>query len=320
MEEFLMKNFKSVFVLTAVLFALVSLTGMASAQEFSVGMTVQDLSNQIWAATATELEELVEADGGEFTAVDCKSNAAQQVSQIENFIASGVDVMIVHPAEKNAVEEPLKRAMEQGIKVYSWDEKLENSDMNWVIDNYELGRMIGRHAAEWINEKLGGETQVGVLTYPQIQILKQRGDGIVDAINEYAPDAEIVAKSSAINPVEGIAKTETFLQQYPDMKVIAAIGGGGAVGANEAVKAAGKLTDDFGIFAADATDQELEAMVNNEANRMSVLITGDAEKMASVIYGYIQKLLNDEEVPQNVYRELIPVTQENVDQYYNGQE
>jgi ribose transport system substrate-binding protein len=320
MEEFLMRNLKSVIILTAVLFALVSLTGMASAQEFSVGMTVQDLSNQIWASTATELEKLVEEDGGEFTAIDCKSNAAQQISQIENFIASGVDVMIVHPAEKNSVEEPLKRAREEGIKVFSWDEKLKNSDMNWVIDNYKLGRMIGRHAAEWINEKLGGETQVGVLTYPQIEILKQRGDGIVDAINENAPDAEIVAKSSAINTVEGIAKTETFLQQYPNMKVIAAIGGGGAVGANEAVKAAGKLTDDFGIFAADATDQELEAMTNNEGNRMSVLITGDAEKMAEVIYGYVQKLLNDEEVPENVYRELIPVTQENVDQYYDGQE
>lgn len=315
-----MKNLKSVIILTAVLFAMVSLTGMAGAAEFSVGMTVQDLSNQIWAATATELEKLVEADGGEFTAVDSKSNASQQVSQIENFIASGVDVMIVHPAAKNAVEEPLKRAMEQGIKVYSWDEKLENSDMNWIIDNYELGRMIGKHASKWINEKLGGETEVGVLTYPQIQILKQRGDGIVDAIKENAPDAEIVAQSSAINPIEGIAKTETFLQQYPNMKVIAAIGGGGAVGANEAVKAAGKLTDDFGVFAADATDQELEAMTNNEANRMSVLITGDAEKMSQVIYGYVQKMLNNEEVPKNVYRELIPVTQENVDQYYDGQE
>jgi len=315
-----MRNLKSVFVLTAVLFALVSLTGMVSAQEFSVGMTVQDLSNQIWASTATELEKIVEADGGEFTAVDCNSNAAKQVSQIENFIASGVDVMIVHPAQKNAVEEPLKRAMAQGIKVFSWDEKLKNSDMNWVIDNYELGRMIGSHAAKWINEKLGGTAEVGVLTYPQIQILKQRGDGIIDAINEKAPDAEIVAKASAINPIEGIAKTETFLQAHPNMKVIAAIGGGGAVGANEAVKGAGKLTDDFGIFAADATDQELEAMVNNEANRMSVLITGDAEKMSKVIYGYVQKLLNDEEVPQNVYRELIPVTQENVDQYYDGQE
>ncbi|MFW5889340.1 MAG: sugar ABC transporter substrate-binding protein [Bacillota bacterium] len=315
-----MRNLKSVFILTMVLFVLVSLAGVVSAQEFSVGMTVQDLGNQIWASTATELEELVEEDGGEFTAVDCKSNAPEQVSQIENFISSGVDVIIVHPAEKNAVEEPLKRAREEGIKVYSWDEKLENSDMNWIIDNYELGEMIGEHASEWINEKLDGETQVGVLNYPQIGILKERGDGIVDAIKEHAPDADIVAESSAINSTEGIEKTETFLQQYPDMKVIAAIGGGGAVGANEAVKANNKLSDDFGIFAADATDQELEAMTNNEANRMSVLITGDAEKMADVIYGYVQKMLNDEEIEQNVYRELIPVTQENVDKYYDDQE
>ena len=316
-----MKNINSLLKSTLIVFAallvMVAGSGMVSAEGFKVGMAVQDLSNQIWADAASEIEELVEADGGEFTAVDCSSNAAKQVTQIENFIVSGVDALIVHPAEKNAVEAPLKRAMDKGIKVYSWDEKLENSHLNWVIDNYELGKVIGKHAAEWINEKHDGEAKVGVLNYPQIEILLQRGEGIVDAINEHAPDAKIVAESSAINPVEGIAKTETFLQAHPDMKVIAAIGGGGAIGANEAVKSAGKLTEDFGIFAADATDQELEAMANNEANRMSVLITGNAEKMAEVIYGYLQKMVAGEEVPKVVYRELIPVTRDNLDKHYN---
>jgi ribose transport system substrate-binding protein len=113
-----------------------------------------------------------------------------------------------------------------------------------------------------------------------------------------------------------MAKTETFLQAYPDMKVIACIGGGGALGANEAVKSSGKLTPDFGIFAADATTEELVAIANNEACRMSVMITGGAKEMADEIFGWLKKLLGNESVPNPVYRTMIPITAANVSQYY----
>ncbi|MTI61233.1 MAG: sugar ABC transporter substrate-binding protein [Firmicutes bacterium] len=316
-----MKKFSSFFMLFLLVFAvlltcvLLDTGKIVAAPKFRVGMTVQDLSNQIWAATAAELKKIIKAEGGEFIVVDSSNNAGQQVNQIENFIASGVDALIVHPVEKNSVEKPLARARENGVKVFCWDEKIENADLCWLIDNYKIGQMVGKYAADWINEKLGGKAEVGILNYPQMEILLARGNGIVDGLKENAPGAEIVAESSAINPVEGINKTETFLQAHPDMKVICAIGGGGAVGANEGVKAAGKLSKDFGIFAVDGTDQELEAMVNDEAIRMSVLNTGKPPKMAEVIYGYLEKMMAGEEVPHIVYREMIPVTKENVDKY-----
>ena len=246
----------------------------ATAKAIRVGMTVQDLSNQIWSGSCRSLKKLVEADGGTMTYVDCKSNASAQIQQIENFISSGVTVLIVHPADRNAVETILGQARAAGIKVFCWDDDIGNSDINWLIDNYALGKVIGEQAAKWINEKLGGTAQVAVLDYPQIQVLLERGKGIVDGIKAGAPKTRIVAQSAAINPTEGQSKTETILQANPDVKVIACVGGGGAIGANEAVKATGKLTDTFGIFAADATPEELVAISNNEACRMSVLITG----------------------------------------------
>jgi ribose transport system substrate-binding protein len=281
-----------------------------------VGMTVQDLSNQIWAGACDALEKLVEDDGGEFTYLDCKSNVATQVSQIENFIASGVDVIVIQPAEKTAVEEPLQRAMAKGIKVYCWDEDIENADLNWLIDNYELGRMIGKEAADWINTKYQGTAEVAILDYPQLPILLQRGNGIADAITEYAPKAKIVARDSAINPTEGMAKTETFLQGHPNIRVIGAIGGGAAIGANEAIKGSGKPIAEFGIFAADATAEEMEAMKNNEAIRMSILITGGHKEIAQAIFGFIKQMHAGERVDRRVYRELIPVTQENLMEHY----
>lgn len=281
-----------------------------------VGMAVQDLSNPIWSGSAQALKKIVEENGGEMSYVSCDSNVSQQIEQVENYIASGIDALVIHPADPAGIEAVLADAQEAGIKVYSWDDNLENADLAWLIDNYELGYMIGEEAAKWINEKHDGSAQVAVLDYPQLPILLERGNGIVDAITELAPNAEIVAQTSAINVAEGITKMETIFQGYPDVKVVAAIGGGGAVGANEAAKAAGKITDDFGIFAADATEPELEAIKNDEGNRMSVLITGGPEEIADTIYGLLEKLVAGEEMDKEVYRTLIPVTKDNIDQYY----
>jgi ribose transport system substrate-binding protein len=281
-----------------------------------VGMTVQDLSNQIWAGSCDALEKLVVGNGGEFTYLDCKSNVSTQVGQIENFVASGVDIIVIQPAEANAVEAPLAAARAKGIKVYCWDEDIQNADLSWLIDNYELGRMIGQQAAEWIKANHGGKAEVAILDYPQLEILLKRGNGIADAIAEYAPEAVVVARDSAINPTEGMSKTETFLQAHPDIRVVAAIGGGGAVGANEAIKGSGKPIGEFGVFAADATPEELEAMKNNEAVRMSILITGGPREIAAEIYKWISLMYDNKPVERKVYRELIPVTPANLDQYY----
>ncbi|MDR1656605.1 MAG: sugar ABC transporter substrate-binding protein [Deltaproteobacteria bacterium] len=304
------------FFVTAFGLSLAPMGSAAQAANYSIGMTVQDLSNQVWSATCEELKKLVQADGGTFTCLDSKSNPSTQIGHVENFISGNVDAIIIQVAERNALEGSLAQARSQGIKVFSWDDNLENSDINWLIDNRLLGQIIGHEAAKWINEKHGGVAEVGVLDYPQLEILLERGQGIVETIEKEAPGAKIVAQSSAINPTEGMAKTETFLQAHPNMKVIACIGGGGAVGANEAVKSSGKLTDDFGIFAADATPEELTAMANNEAIRMSVLNTGDAKAKADEIFGLVKKLLNNEPVERIVYRSNIPVSAENLDQYF----
>jgi ribose transport system substrate-binding protein len=311
------KGMMGVLTIGLVVLTLAAGCSRQSKAAYTVGMTVQDLSNPVWAATCEELNKLITADGGKFTYLDCKSNPSVQITQLENFISSRVNAIIIHAADGNSVEDILARARSKGIKVASRDDDLVNTDMNWLLDNYELGRAIGQEAAKWINEKLGGTAEVGVLDYPSIEILLQRGNGIVDAIKEFAPNARIVAQNSAINPVEGMAKTETFLQAYPNMKVIACIGGGGAVGANEAVKASGKLTPDFGIFSCDATPGELEAIANNEACRVTVMITGDGAAFARHHFYWIKKLLNNEPVDRRYYNEFFPVNAENVSQYYS---
>ena len=278
--------------------------------KYSVGFTVQDLSNPTWGGTAEELNRLITEDDGEFTYMDTK-NPNTQIQQVENLISKGVDAIIIHVTDPYSLENVLSQARKAGIKVYSWDTDIENSDLNWLISNYELGTVIGEQAAAWINEKLDGSAEYAVLNYDTEQILLERGNGIRDTIARLAPNAVKAADQSAINAREGQAATETILQANPNLKVIACIGGGGAVGANNAVKAAGKLSPDFGIFAADATDLEIQAIENNEAIRMSVMISGSPKANARIIFGLVKDLLAGKTMDKKIMRELIPITKEN---------
>lgn len=300
---------------TAAVFSGCAKKEAAGITGMKVGMAVNDLGNPIFAGACEALRKLIEADGGQLTYLECKSNVSTQIGQIENFTAKKVDMIVIQPAEKNAVEASLKAARAAGVKVYCWDDDIANSDINWLIEEFDLGYMIGTEAAAWINGKFGGSCEVAILNYPQLQTLLARGNGIVAAIQEKAPNAKIVAQSSAINTTEGQTKTETFLQAHPNLKVIACIGGGGAVGANNAVKAANKLSDDFGVFAADATPEELEAISKNEAIRMSVMITGGPGEIAAEIYSWLKKIYAKEPIDRKVFREIFPVNKDNIAQY-----
>ncbi len=282
-----------------------------------VGMTVQSISNPIWAGNCSELQKDVKADGGEMTYVACDSNVTTQIQQVENFISDKVDVIVCHPADPKGIENVLKQARAAGIKVIAWDDNLENCDMAYVINNYDLGKMIGEQAANWINKKLGGKAEVAVLDWPQLPILLQRGNGIVDAIKKNAPKAKIVAQQPAIDAAGGQTVMETIFQAHPNVKVVACIGGGGAVGANEAAKGAKKITTDFGIFAADATAQEIKAIKNNEGNRMSVMITGGPYTIAKEMYGLIKKVTSGQKYNKEYFRKIFPVTAANVDKVPN---
>ncbi|MDO5134470.1 MAG: sugar ABC transporter substrate-binding protein [Eubacteriales bacterium] len=295
--------------------ALGAMTSMVHAEGLKIGLAVQTLSNQVWAQQAEQIQKRSEEDGNEVTVVECKENANTQIDQLENFISAGVNVIIVQPQDPDAIEEVCKEAMESGIKVVCWDEEMENSDVNWIIENYNLGLEIGTQASEWINEKFeDGSCQVAVLGYPQTPILLQRENGILDALAENAPNAEVVANQPAIDTTEGLNAMETILQANPDVKVVCCIGGGGAAGANEALKGfyGDEVPEDIGIFSTDLTDETIASIENGEFDRMVVAITGNAYVCGDTVYDLAIECVNGEVEEHNVYRELIPVTSENL--------
>ncbi|MDR0908248.1 MAG: sugar ABC transporter substrate-binding protein [Spirochaetaceae bacterium] len=282
-----------------------------------VGATFQDLSNNVWAGRAQALEKLVKDRGGTFVYQSANQNVTTQITQMENLAASGINLLVVHPCEQNAINSECTTLKQQypDLKIFSWDDNTPNADMCYVLDNTEAGKMIGKAAAKWINDKLGGKAEVAILGYPSTQILLERENGIKAALAADAPGSTVVASAPALTAQQAQSAVETIFQEHPNLKVICAVGGGGSTGANEAVKAAGKLTPDFGVFGSDATGPELSAIKNNEAVRWTMMYSGTGEMIAEQFYPWFMDLIQGKPVEKIQYMTFLQIDASNVDQY-----
>jgi ribose transport system substrate-binding protein len=274
-----------------------------------------DLSNPIWAATGEEMVRYSKSQyGTEITLLGAENNAATQVSQLENLIESKVDMIVVGAVDDNSLTDVIARAHEAGVRVMAYGTEPKGCDVYYIVDNYNVGLECGRRAGKWINEKLGGNAEVAVLDFPSMEVLIARADGIKAGIAEIAPNAKVVATQAAADSVTGLNVTENILQEHPNVKVIACIGDGGGIGANNAVKSAGLATGDFGIFSIDATEEAVRSIKAGDPLRMSIGL-GTEKQKAHLVSDIVNNVLTGKPYEKTYYTPVDPVDISNCDEY-----
>lgn len=293
-----------------------------------IGITIQNYENAYWAGVMSKLEQILKDEGYDATIVGCEENSAKQIEQIENFITSGCDLIMVHPNDADAVEEVCGRALDEGIKVMCWDNPMENTTANWVLDNTELGKEIGKTAAAFINEHYTADNkaQVCVIGKPDTQVLLERQNGIEAGLKENCKDNyEIVATIDGVVNNEVQSKAETVLQANPDCKVWVGVGAGAMIGSNTALLAkyggAGKIPEDCGVITTDVTSDQLNSLeAGDEAVRAIVGFEGSNTDTAQACFEMFQenfrwrRLLAD----KNVYRPTMEINDENIAEIQKG--
>jgi ribose transport system substrate-binding protein len=293
-----------------------------------IGITIQNYENAYWAGVMSKLEQILKDEGYDATIVGCEENSAKQIEQIENFITSGCDLIMVHPNDADAVEEVCGRALDEGIKVMCWDNPMENTTANWVLDNTELGKEIGKTAASFINEHYTADNkaQVCVIGKPDTQVLLERQNGIEAGLKENCKDNyEIVATIDGVVNNEVQSKAETVLQANPDCKVWVGVGAGAMIGSNTALLAkyggAGKIPEDCGVITTDVTSDQLNSLeAGDEAVRAIVGFEGSNTDTAQACFEMFKRILDGEDfsADKNVYRPTMEINDENIAEIQKG--
>ena len=123
----------------------------ATGSKVGVSMPTKDL--QRWNQDGANMEAELKAAGYEVDLQYASNDVQTQVSQIENMINSGCNVLVIAAIEGSSLGEPLDMAKAAGIPVIAYDRLLMNSDAvsyYATFDNY----MVGTKQGEYIEQAL----------------------------------------------------------------------------------------------------------------------------------------------------------------------
>ena len=105
-----------------------------------------------------------------------------------------------------------------------------------------------------------------------------------------------------------------MLQKYSNLHGIVCYGDAAAVESAEAVKAAGKDNENFGVFACDGTNQALKGINDGTCMRGTTYF----EPIGSVMAEYIQQMVDGKTVDEAVETPIHAVTKANIADYYKA--
>lgn len=294
-------------------------TSAGAEKSYKVGITFSDLSNPVWAELVQEAESYGKGKNLSITYVDAQSASTKQVTQIENFVQSGMDAIIICAVEANAIAGATKAAREAGVKVVSYTQVIENCDAEYLVDPYNTGYACGQRAAQWINEKYGDEEVVewALMDLPEFPEIIDRANGIIAGVEENTTNTKLVATASALTAEQGLSNAENFFQANPNLKAICCIGGGGSTGGNEGIKASGvKDYESVGLFGIDATENEIQNIINGDPQKSSISLGGGkAHGRALIDMAY--SLLHGEEIEKQQYMPIEVIDASNAQEYWN---
>ncbi len=227
----------------------------------AVAMSFAGLDIQIWNDMLPFMEDVVNEAGYDFVTDDPKWDVNTQVADWESWIVRGdIKAIMGYPAQSDAMVAVTQQAQDAGIPVLGYGSTWEGVTAAVVLDHKADGYKAGERAAEWIKETYGtAKVDVGFLGYPDTDLGRLRGEGMMEALNKAGLNLNI-NEHKVLNLDDGYAAAQNQLNAFPDTKVWLAIANDPALGAYQALVDSGvSPTDDSMLLLnLDATDAELK--------------------------------------------------------------
>jgi inositol transport system substrate-binding protein len=248
---------------------------------------------------------------------DAKDDVSKQLSQVQNFIANGVDAIIVNPVDTSATGAITKAAADAGVPlVYVNREPIDVDKLGpkaaFVASNEAES---GTLEAKQICKLLGGKGNIlvieGVLSN---QSAVQRTKDVHEVLS--TPDCtgiKVVAEQTAnYDRTQGQNLMTNWLSKGMQFDAVVSNNDEMAIGALQAMKSAGVDTKKAVVGGIDATQDALASM---KAGDLKVTVFQDAAGQGKGAVDAALALAGGKPVEKKVYIPFQLVTPANMDQF-----
>ena len=277
-----------------------------------VSMPTKDL--QRWNQDGANMQSELEAAGFEVDLQFASNDVQTQLSQVENMISSGCNVLVIAAIEGSSLGEALDMAKEAGIPVIAYDRLLMDSDAvsyYATFDNYMVGTVQGTYVKDTLDlDNAAGPFNIEFTAGdPGDNNAGYFFNGAFDVLKPYIDEGKLVVVSGQKTFEECATPTwatetaqsraENILSSYyadgTNLDVWLCSNDSTALGVENALAA--NYNGTYPIVTGQ--DCDIENTKNMIAGKQSMSVFKDTRTLASQVVKMITQILNGEEVDVN---------------------
>jgi D-xylose transport system substrate-binding protein len=304
-----------------------------------VGMSWNNYNEERWAKhDEPAMKAAIEAGGCTYIPADAGSSEEQQITDVENLISQGANVVIILAQNTQAILPAVQSATDQGIPVIAYDRLIEDANTFYVsFDNVLVGQLMAEVVFDLV--PTGNYFIVkGNGADANSDFLREGIGSVIDAAAE-AGDINILEEDYTDNWDPGLAQTtvEQWLSAHDnDVQAIVSENDGMATGAAAALDAQGLL----GTVVLSGQDADVAALQRVAAGDQAVSVWKDARALGTaageaavqlaggatladvegtVEFVYTNKESGAETVLTSILLTPIPITQENIQEVVDAE-
>jgi ribose transport system substrate-binding protein len=247
-------------------------------------------------------------------AAEREIDVEKQMQIVENMIQTGIQALVITPSGSREIVSALVKAKNAKIPIIVVDTRVDaraaadagvKTETFVGSDNYAGGKLAG----EYLAKVTGGKARVGILEgIPGHETGDSRLRGFHDALKN-TPGVTIVASQPANwERDQGFNVFQNMLQAHADIDSVFACSDLMALGAIEAIRAAGK-TGTIKVIGFDALDEAKKAIA---AGTMEASVAQFPSEMGRAAVESAVKVIRGEALPADINVKLELVTKDNL--------
>ena len=246
----------------AVLIATLMLLTMCSAamaeETVTIGYLLSDLSNQFFTTLEQGIKARCEELGVEVVGYDSGNDAANDMTNMEDLINLGVDIILYNPVDSDAGEAVVELANAAGIPVVTIDRGVNGGEVVCHIasDNVYGAELAAQYIVDLLGEEGGAVAEVQGMAGASAATDRHTGfDNVMGAAENIT-----VVSSQIVNwdRTQAMTIMENVLTSNPEVKAVFFANDVMALGVVEACQANNR--DDIIIVGFDADDDAIAAI------------------------------------------------------------
>ena len=259
-----------------------------------------------------ELKNAVQAEatnlGYQLTFVDANGDVAKQNKDIQDLITKGIKVLILNPANPQAVQPSIEAAQAAGIFVVTVDRPVEKgANVHVGRDNVQMGKLVGEEAKRLLAS--GGKI-IEIQGDAGGIVMQNRRDGFEGVVKGVSNIQVVQGPYSEYIRANAVKAMQDLLVANPDVKLVYSHNDDMSMGASQVLQAAGVK----GVFIT-GVDGLMEALKGIKAGTYNATALNDPQYLGRLTVQAADRLLKCQPVPATINAGTTLVTPANVDQY-----